>query len=172
MDCSLPGSSDHGIFQARVLEWGAIVSSVCPPEQHSISPHPAPPMRKLPWASYSHPSKGRQNENHNYRKLTKLFTWITALSNSMKLWAMPHMAKQDGQVMVESSDKTWSTRKRNDKPLQYSCLENTMNSMKSKKIWHWKMNFPGWWVHNMLMEKIREIAPKGLERLSQSRGNA
>jgi len=24
MDCSLPGSSDHGIFQARVLEWGAI----------------------------------------------------------------------------------------------------------------------------------------------------
>ena len=24
MDCSPPGSSDHGIFQARVLEWGAI----------------------------------------------------------------------------------------------------------------------------------------------------
>ena len=24
MDCSLPGSSDHGIFQVRVLEWGAI----------------------------------------------------------------------------------------------------------------------------------------------------
>ena len=27
MDCSLPGSPIHGIFQARVLEWGAIVSS-------------------------------------------------------------------------------------------------------------------------------------------------
>ena len=27
MDCSLPGSSAHGIFQARVLEWGAIVFS-------------------------------------------------------------------------------------------------------------------------------------------------
>ena len=26
MDCSLPGSSIHGIFQAKVLEWGAIVS--------------------------------------------------------------------------------------------------------------------------------------------------
>ena len=25
MDCSLPGSSVHGIFQARVLEWGAII---------------------------------------------------------------------------------------------------------------------------------------------------
>ena len=29
MDCSLPGSSVHGIFQAGVLEWGAIVSSWC-----------------------------------------------------------------------------------------------------------------------------------------------
>ena len=27
MDCSLPGSSVHGIFQARVLEWGAIAVS-------------------------------------------------------------------------------------------------------------------------------------------------
>ena len=27
MDCSLPGSSRHGIFQARVLEWGAIAFS-------------------------------------------------------------------------------------------------------------------------------------------------
>ena len=29
MDCSLPGSSFHGIFQARVLEWGAIAFSEC-----------------------------------------------------------------------------------------------------------------------------------------------
>ena len=29
MDCSLPGSSAHGIFQARVLEWGAIAFSGC-----------------------------------------------------------------------------------------------------------------------------------------------
>ena len=28
MDCSLPGSSIHGIFQARVLEWGAIAFSM------------------------------------------------------------------------------------------------------------------------------------------------
>ena len=31
MDCSLPGSSIHGIFQARVLEWGAIAFSVYMP---------------------------------------------------------------------------------------------------------------------------------------------
>ena len=32
--------------------------------------------------------------------------------------------------MVDSSDKTWSTGEGNGKPLQYSCLENPMNSMK------------------------------------------
>ena len=35
--------------------------------------------------------------------------------------------------MVESSDKTWSSVKGNGKPLQYSCLENPMNSMKRQK---------------------------------------
>ena len=35
--------------------------------------------------------------------------------------------------MVESSDKTWSTGEGNSKPLQYSCLENSMNSMKRQK---------------------------------------
>ena len=42
-------------------------------------------------------------------------------------------ATQDGQVMVESSDKTWSTGEGNDKPLQCSCLEKPMNSMKKQK---------------------------------------
>ena len=35
--------------------------------------------------------------------------------------------------MVESSDKMWSTGEGNDKLLQYSCLENPMNSMKKQK---------------------------------------
>ena len=35
--------------------------------------------------------------------------------------------------MVKSSDKTWSTGEVNGKPLQYSCLENPMNSMKRQK---------------------------------------
>ena len=46
---------------------------------------------------------------------------------------MPCKATQDGQVMVESSDKMWSTGEANGKPLQYSCLENPMNNMKSQK---------------------------------------
>ena len=40
---------------------------------------------------------------------------------------------QDGWVMMESSDKMWSTGEGNGKPLQYSCLENPMNSMKKQK---------------------------------------
>ena len=46
---------------------------------------------------------------------------------------MPCRATQDGQVMVESSDKIWSTGEGNGKPLQYSCLENPMNSMKRQE---------------------------------------
>ena len=46
---------------------------------------------------------------------------------------MPCRATQDGWVMVEGSNKTWSTGEGNGKPLQYSCPENTMNSMKRQK---------------------------------------
>ena len=66
----------------------------------------------------------------------------TALSNSVKLshapWAWlsfteldkavklshAHGATQDGKVMVERSDRIWSTGEGNGKPLQYSCLGN------------------------------------------------
>ena len=41
--------------------------------------------RELPQDSYPYESEGRQNENHNHRKLTRLMTLITTLSNSMKL---------------------------------------------------------------------------------------
>ena len=51
----------------------------------------------------------------------------------MKLWAMPCRATQDGQVMVESSDKVWSIGEKNDKLLQYSFLENPISSMKRQK---------------------------------------
>ena len=43
---------------------------------------------------------------------------------------MPCGTTQDGRVMVERSDKIWSTGEGNGKPLQYSCLKNPMNSMK------------------------------------------
>ena len=46
---------------------------------------------------------------------------------------MPYGATQVGQVMVERSDRMWSTGEGNGKPLQYSCLKKPMNSMKRQK---------------------------------------
>ena len=46
---------------------------------------------------------------------------------------MPCRVIQDGQVMVESSDKTWSTGEGNGKSLLYSFLENPMNRIKRQK---------------------------------------
>ena len=66
-----------------------------------------------------YPQKTSQS-NHNR---------TTALSNSMKL-SHARGATHDGRVMVERSDRMWSTGEGNGKPLQYSCLENPMNSMK------------------------------------------
>ena len=51
-------------------------------------------------------------------------------------------ATQDGWVIAESSDKTWSTGEVNGKPLQHSCLENPMNSMKSQKDMTLKEELP------------------------------
>ena len=60
-------------------------------------------------------------------------TNTTGLSNSVKL-SHACGATQNGQVIVERSDRMWSTGEGNGKPLQYSCLENHMNSMKGKMI--------------------------------------
>ena len=70
------------------------------------------------------------------------YTRTTALSNSMKP-SNACGATQDGQVMVERSDRMWSTGEGNGKPLQYSCLENRMNSMKRQNDRILKEELPG-----------------------------
>ena len=55
---------------------------------------------------------------------------------------MPSRATQDRWVMIESSDKMWSTGDGNGKPLQYSCLENPMNSMKRQEDRAFKDELP------------------------------
>ena len=84
--------------------WVKDLHSLAPPIRTRLSfPHPFPPVSlfhqedSISLLSYS--SEGRQNENHNHRKLTKLITWTTALSNSMKLWTMPYR--------VTNSDGSW-----------------------------------------------------------------
>ena len=52
-------------------------------------------------------------------------------------------ATQDGRVMVERSDRMWSTGEENGKSLQYSCLENPMNGMKRQNDSTLKGELPG-----------------------------
>ena len=66
---------------------------------------------------------------HSQKTSQSNHTRTTALSNSMKL-SHARGATHDGRVVVERSDSAWSTGEGNGKPLQYSCLENPMNSMK------------------------------------------
>ena len=70
--------------------------------------------------------------------------------------------------MVESSDKMWSAGEGNGKPLQYSCLENSVNSIKRQKDRTLKDELPRWvgaqyaigdqWRNNS--RKNEEMEPK------------
>ena len=94
-------------------------------------------------------------------------TRTTALSNSMK----PRhacRATQDGRVMVERSERMWFTGEGNGKPLQYSCLENPMNSMKRQNDSILKEELPR---SNMLLEISGEITPERMKGWSQSKNN-
>ena len=84
---------------------------------------------------------------------------------------MPCRATQDRWVMVESSDKMWSSGEGNGKKLQYSCLENLMNSMKRQKDMTLQYELPRLIGANMLLEKSEEIAPEEMKRLSQNGNN-
>ena len=65
------------------------------------------------------------------------------MPNSMKL-SHAVWDTQDGLVMVERSDRMWSTGEGNGKPLQYSCLENPMNSKKKQNDRILKEDSLGW----------------------------
>ena len=103
---------------------------------------------------HPHPSEGRQNENHNHKKLNKL---ITALSNSMKPWAVPCRATQEGWVMVESSDKTWSSGQGNGKPLQHSSLKwSEVTQLCPTLCDPMDCSLPGSSVHGILQARVLE----------------
>ena len=162
---------EHSSTHQQKTGWKIYWVWPCPPEQDPVFPQPVPPIRKLPRASYPHPSEGRQNESQNHRKITKIITWVPALCNSVRLWATPWRAIQDGRVMVESSDKMWSAGEEDGKPLQHSYLENPTNSMKRQKRYDTKRWTPKL-VWSIMLLKSTEIAPEGMKRLSQIRNSA
>ena len=98
MDCSLPGSSIHGIFQARVLEWGAIAFSI---DSHGnllyLSRSSNPVLRDTRRGGRGFPrgSVGKESA-----------------CNAGDLGPIPGSGRPPGEG--------------NGNPLQYSCLENLM----------------------------------------------
>ena len=73
-------------------------------------------------------------------------------------------ATQDRRVMVESSDKMWSTKEGNGKPRQYSCLENPMNSMKRQNDRTLKDELPRLVGAQYATGDTGEITPERMKR--------
>ena len=108
MDCSLPGSSVHGIFQARVLEWGAIAFSgnllslpqihvVCYLLEKAMAPHSSTPGWKIPWTEEPGPWRSwiRLSDftfTFHFHALEKEM----ATHSSVLAWRIPGMGKPGG----------------------------------------------------------------------------
>ena len=96
---------------------------------------------EIPHAMVRNPSKmvivarGHQRADtlkpYSQKTSQSYHTRTTALSNSMKP-SHAYRATQDRWVMVERSYRMWSTGEGDGKSLQYSCLENPLNSIKGK----------------------------------------
>ena len=84
---------------------------------------------------------------------------------------MPCRASQDGWVTVESSDKMWYPGEGNGKPLQYSCLENPMNSMKTLKDSTLKDEKSRWVGAQYATREHWRKTPERMKRLSQNKNN-
>ena len=169
------GTKDSSHFTTHQQKIGLKIywALPCPPEKYFphrqsfpsgnlhkplILIHQRATQKKQEFQSY-----GLQNENYNHRKLNNVITWIkTCVTHETISHAMqghPRWTSHDGEI--------WWWR-RNGKPLQHSCLENPMNSMKRPKYIILKDETL---VSNVLLEKSGEIALKGMKRQSQSRNN-
>ena len=132
-----------------------------------FSPPSVPSIRKFPLASYPSPSKDRLK---------------TIITENWLMWShgpqpcltqgnyepWPCRSTHNGWVMVESSDKCGPLEKGMANHFSILALRTPWAVWKGKKIRHWKMNSPGWYVLNMLTRdqwrsnsrKNEEMRPK------------
>ena len=101
--------------------------------------------------------------------------WIRGLHNSMKLWAIPCRATQDGQAVMKFLTKCSPLLKwwRIPTPVFLSG-EHHGQYEKAKKVWCRKINPPRWKVSNMLLGKSREqllISSVRMKGLGQGRND-
>ena len=116
-------------------------------------------------------AKGHQRANtlkaYSQKTSQSNHTRTTALSNSMKL-SHACGATQDRRVMMERSDRMWSTGEGNGKPLQYSCLENPMKRQNDRIL---KEELPRSVGAQYATEISGEITPERMKGWSQSKNN-
>ena len=84
---------------------------------------------------------------------------------------MPYRSTQDGQVMVERSDRMWSTGERNGKPVQYSRIEDPMNNKKRQTNRTLREELPRLEGAQYATGASGEIAQERMKRLSQSKNS-
>ena len=115
--------------------------------------------------------RGKTHWNHNHRNLVSLITLEPQTCLTQWNLARPCGASQVGQVMVDKSDRMWSTGEEKGNPLQYSCLEMCKNSMKRQNDWILKEELSRSLVSHMLLEIGGERTPERMKALSPSKNN-
>ena len=90
MDCSLPGSSVHGIFQARILEWVAISFSrgSSPPRDRTWVSHIVGKHFTV-WTTreiFTHGKKSKTNQIRKMLHWSSLKTWTFAERHNCSYW--------------------------------------------------------------------------------------
>ena len=106
MDCSPPGSPVHGIFQARVPEWGAIAFS-----DHQLSGHELEQTLGDSWRRQWHPTPVLlPGKSHGWRSLVGCSPWGHKESDTTERLHFQFSLSCIGEG--------------NGNPLQCSCLEN------------------------------------------------
>ena len=129
---------EHSYTHQQQIGWMIHWAWHRPSEQYPVSPTVSLSHQEASINLLSFSLTGQTNENHNHRKLIKLITWTTALSNSVKLWAMPCRATQDGRRVLTKCGTVVMAN-------YFSILafRTPWTVLKGKKIWYWKMNSPG-----------------------------
>ena len=121
---------EHSPTHQQKIEWKIYWAWPRPSEQDPVSPSISLSHQEASINLLSLSIRGQTECKPQSQKTNQTDHMDHTLSNSVKPWGMPCRPTKDGRVMVEYSDKMWSTGEGNGKPLQYSRLENPITVWK------------------------------------------
>ena len=128
MKCSTPGFPVHHQLQELAQSHVHQVGDAIQPSSSSVIPTASPSHQEASTSLLSSPIRGQTKWKPQSKKANQTDHLDHSLAHLNETTSHASCrATQDREIMVEGSDKTWSTREGNGKPLQYSCLENPMN---------------------------------------------